>query len=221
MGAFTSLRAVAAPFIGINIDTDQIIPARFLSKPRSGGLSQYLFHDLRFEPNGEERKGFVLNRPAYRKARILVGEENFGCGSSRENAVWAVYDYGFRAVIAPSFGDIFYSNSLKNGLLPVILKPAVVASLLGALMAHPGGSIELDLAAQKLTALDGSAHAFNIDPFSKHCLLNGIDEMDYTLSQMDAINAFERRHAAEQGWTIPSSPQLQMRSIIVANADTS
>jgi 3-isopropylmalate/(R)-2-methylmalate dehydratase small subunit len=193
--AFTSLHAVAAPFVGINVDTDQIIPARFLSKPRSGGCGQYLFHDLRFDEKGREREDFVLNRPVYREARILVGETNFGCGSSRENAVWAVQDHGFRAMIAPSFGDIFYSNSLKNGLLPVILNPVAAASLMAALKAHPGASIAIDLAAQTVTAFDGSVHIFDIDSYSKHCLLSGIDEMTYTLSQMDKIEAFERRHA--------------------------
>ena len=202
MDAFTTLRAAAVPYIGVNVDTDQILPARFLSKPRAGGFGQYLFHDLRFDESGKERAGFVLNQPAFRKARILVGEENFACGSSRENAVWAVSDYGFRAVVASSFGDIFYSNSLKNGLLPVVLKRDAVASIIAGLQAHPGGSIAIDLGAQTVTALDGSTHHFDIDPFSKQCLINGIDEMDYTLSQMDKIDAFERRHAAEMGWTV-------------------
>ncbi len=198
MDAFTSLRAVAVPFGGINVDTDQIIPARFLSKPRSGGCGQYLFHDLRFDENGKERDGFILNHPAYRRARILVGEANFGCGSSRENAVWAVQDYGFRVMIAPSYGDIFYANSLKNGLVPVILEPADVASLISALNAHPGASIAVDLALQTVTAVDGGVHGFDIDPYSKQSLLNGIDEMTHTLSQMDKIEAFERRQTAEQ-----------------------
>lgn len=203
---FTTLRAPAVPFLGANVDTDQILPARFLSKPRSGGFSQYLFHDLRFNEDGTEKPDFVLNREAYRQARILVGEQNFGCGSSRENAVWAVYDYGFRAVVAPSLGDIFRANSLKNGLLPVVVDAGVVASLIASLQAEPGRSVEIDLAAQTLTDVHGAVHSFDIDAFSKHCLLNGIDELDYTLSQMDQIDAFERRHAAEQGWDIPAGP---------------
>ncbi len=205
MEPFKILRAPAVPVSGVNIDTDQILPARFLSKPRAGGFAQYLFHDLRFDDNGDERRGFVLNRPEYKAARILVGEENFGCGSSRENAVWAIYDYGFRAVIAPSFGDIFRSNSLKNGLLPVVLESAEVASIIEALRANPERQVEVDLASERVTNPNGDVHTFAIDPFSKHCLLNGVDELDYTLSQMDQIEEFERRHAEENGWPVPPS----------------
>lgn len=201
MEPFQTLRAPAVPFFGANVDTDQILPARFLSKPRAGGFAQYLFHDLRFDEEGRERPDFILNQPQYRESRILVGEQNFGCGSSRENAVWAVSDYGFRAVVASSFGDIFFANSLKNGVLPVVLGQDVIEKLMASLQARRNGAIEIDLAAQTLTDLDGVAHHFDIDPFSKHCLLNGIDELDYTLAQMDQIDAFERRHLAEQGWT--------------------
>ena len=146
---------------------------------------------------------FILNRPDYRQARILVGEDNFGCGSSRENAVWAVCDYGFRAVVAPSFGDIFYSNSLKNGLLPVVMPRDVVSALIASLLVKPDRTIEVDLASQRLTDCEGRSHAFDIDPFSKHCLLEGIDELDYTLAQMDRIDAFARRRAEEEGWAVP------------------
>ena len=197
---FKTLNAPALPYEGVNVDTDQIIPARFLSKPRSGGFAQYLFHDLRFDESGVEKPAFILNHPIYRSSQILVGEQNFGCGSSRENAVWAIADYGFRVVIAPSFGDIFFSNSLKNGLLPVELAPDAVEALLIELQRDPGASIEVDLVAQKVTGPDVKSYGFDIDPFSKHCLLNGIDELDYTLSQIDKIEEFERRHAAEQGW---------------------
>jgi 3-isopropylmalate/(R)-2-methylmalate dehydratase small subunit len=196
---FKTIKAPALPFLGVNVDTDQILPARFLSKPRSGGFGQYLFHDLRFDEQGNEKPNFILNRDAFRQTRIMICERNFGCGSSRENAVWAVYDFGFRAMVAPSFGDIFRANSLKNGLLPVVIDAKVVASLLAALQAAPGSSIEIDLSEQTLTDTNGVEHSFAIDSFSKHCLLNGIDELDYTLSQMDKIDAFERRHAAEQG----------------------
>ena len=199
MEPFKTLKARALPYVGVNVDTDQILPARFLSKPRSGGFAQYLFHDLRFDDEGGEKPGFVLNHPVYRDSQILVGEQNFGCGSSRENAVWAIADYGFRAVIAPSFGDIFSSNSLKNGLLPVRLAEEAVQELLAGLQREPGAAIEVDLAAQTVKGPDGE-YSFDIDPFSKHCLLNGIDELDYTLSQLDKIEEFERRHAAEQGW---------------------
>jgi 3-isopropylmalate/(R)-2-methylmalate dehydratase small subunit len=202
MEPFRTLRAPAVPFVGVNVDTDQILPARFLSKPRDGGFGQYLFHDLRFDESGGERNGFVLNQPAYRAARILVGEENFGCGSSRENAVWAVHDYGFRVVVAPSFGDIFRANSLKNGLLPVVVNSRVVEAVISSLQQQPGRSLEVDLVTQTLTDPEGRVHDFALDPFSRHCLLNGIDELDYTLSQMDKIDAFERRHLAEQEWTL-------------------
>lgn len=211
MEPFKTLHAPALPYVGVNVDTDQILPARFLSKPRSGGFSQYLFHDLRFDDQGAEKPGFVLNEEAYRNARIMVCEDNFGCGSSRENAVWAVYDYGFRAVVAPSFGDIFRANSLKNGLLPVIVHPDIVSSLISALRAEPGRSIEIDLERQTLTDTNGDEHRFEIDAFSKHCLLNGIDEIDYTLSQMDKIDAFERRHAAEERWELPAAGTRAVR----------
>jgi 3-isopropylmalate/(R)-2-methylmalate dehydratase small subunit len=200
MEPFKLLRAVAAPFPGINVDTDQILPARFLSKPRAGGFGQYLFHDLRFDEAGKETMGSGLNQLAFKTAKILVGEQNFGCGSSRENAVWAIHDYGFRAVIAPSFGDIFYNNSLKNGLLPVVVSADAVRIMIQSLQAQPGQMITVDLENQTVTDTVGKAHGFDIDPFSKHCLLKGIDELDYTLSQMDKITAFEQRHFTEEGW---------------------
>lgn len=204
MEPFKTVTATAVPYPGANVDTDQILPARFLSKPRAEGFAQYLFHDLRFDDGGKEREDFVLNTPPYRHGEILVGEDNFGCGSSRENAVWAVADYGFRVVVAPSFGDIFFSNSLKNGLLPVVLKRDAISSIMIQLKEQQGATIEVDLAAQTLTDPNGAVHSFEIDEFSKHCLLNGIDELDYTLSQKDQIDAFEKRHAAEQGWTLPA-----------------
>jgi 3-isopropylmalate/(R)-2-methylmalate dehydratase small subunit len=203
--AFKTLRGTAVPYPGVNVDTDQILPARFLSKPRAGGFAQYLFHDLRFDDSGKEREAFVLNRPPYREARILVGEENFGCGSSRENAVWAVHDFGFQVVIAPSFGDIFFSNSLKNGLLPIRLDRQVVASIMTALREQQGATVEIDLAAQTVKDPNGDVHHFEIDAFAKHCLLNGIDELDYTLAQLDRIAQFEGAHAAEQDWTKPDT----------------
>ncbi len=185
MQRFTTLEAVAMPIAQPNVDTDQIIPARFLQKLRKDGFGQYLFHDLAENPD------FVLNRPAYREARILVAEQNFGCGSSRENAVWALYDRGFRVVIAPSFGDIFFTNCLKNGLLPVVLPTDVVDDLLPSLR---GQSLKVDLESQLVTLPDGAGHHFDIDPFARHCLLNGIDELDYTLSLMQEIAAFERSY---------------------------
>jgi 3-isopropylmalate/(R)-2-methylmalate dehydratase small subunit len=156
-----------------------------------------LFRDLRFSADGGERPEFVLNRDGFRGARIVVGERNFACGSSRENAVWALHDYGFRAAIAPSFGDIFRNNCIKNGMLPVVLPGNVVAGLLVQLQATPGAEVRIDLPSQTVTLPDGSCHDFEIDPFAKHCLLNGVDEMAFTLSQADEIVAFENRYGRE------------------------
>jgi 3-isopropylmalate/(R)-2-methylmalate dehydratase small subunit len=194
---FTGLTSVAAPFDRPNIDTDQIIPARYLQKPRDGTLGQYLFHDLRFKPDGTSDPLFVLNQPAYREGEILVAAQNFGCGSSRENAVWALQDYGFRAAIAPSFGDIFRNNSLKNGFLPIVLPGDVIGGLLSLLRERPGEMVSVDLAAERVRLPDGTVHRFEIDPFARHCLLNGIDELAFTLSQIEEVEAFERRYGRE------------------------
>ena len=175
-----------------NIDTDQIIPARFLQKPRRDGCGPWLFHDLRYSPTGEENSGFVLNQRRYRAARILVAGDNFGCGSSRENAVWALYDYGFRAVIAPGFGDIFFNNCLKNGLLPFRLPRNVVDDLLAA---DSQQIVKVDLNAQTVSFGETQV-CFEIDPFAKHCLLNGVDELGYTMTRMDEIADFERQYEA-------------------------
>ncbi|HUA78378.1 MAG TPA: 3-isopropylmalate dehydratase small subunit [Acetobacteraceae bacterium] len=197
MRRFTKLTSVAVPFDRPNIDTDQVIPARYLQKPRDGTLGQYLFHDLRFGPDGAPDPTFVLNQPAFRDAAVLVAAQNFGCGSSRENAVWALQDYGFQAAIAPSFGDIFRNNSLKNGLLPVVLPENVVSGLLGYLREEPGAMVAIDLEAERVTLPDGTMHRFEIDPFARHCLLNGVDELAFTLSQIGEIEAFERRYGRE------------------------
>jgi 3-isopropylmalate/(R)-2-methylmalate dehydratase small subunit len=200
MEAFQRLDAVAVPMPVPNVDTDQIIPARFLRKPRKEGYGQYLFHDLRFDDGGREKPDFALNRPPYRGARILVADKNFGCGSSREHAVYALWDYGFRAVIAPSFGDIFYENSFKNGFLPIVLPVERAAALCRTLEAKPGAQLVVDLAAQTVTAPDGTRHAFEIDGFRKECLLRGIDELDLTLSHRAEIEAFERKQAQAVPW---------------------
>ena len=200
MEKFQRVQATAVPIDSANVDTDQIIPARFLRKPRKAGTALFLFHDLRFNDDGSEKPAFVLNRPAFRGASILVAERNFGCGSSRENAVYALYDYGFRAVIAPSFGDIFYNNCFKNGLLPIVLPAAAAASLRAALNAKPGAQIAVDLAAQKVVGPDGASHAFEIDPFRKHCLLEGVDEIGFTLGFDKEITAFEKAHAQGLSW---------------------
>jgi 3-isopropylmalate/(R)-2-methylmalate dehydratase small subunit len=199
MQAFKNLDAVAAPIARPNVDTDQIVPARFLRKPRSGGFGNYLFHDVRLDKDGRERD-FVLNKPPYRDAKILVAERNFGCGSSREAAVYALWDYGIRAVVAPSFGDIFFGNSLVNGLLLIVLPPADVAALIGALEANPGAHMGIDLSAQTVAGADGKTYRFDIDAYRKRCLLEGLDELAFTLSQRDAIKAFEQKHAATMPW---------------------
>jgi len=187
MEPFTHLSAVALPLARANVDTDQIVPARYLQKPRSDNFGDYLFRDVREDP------AFVFNRDAYRGARIVVAERNFGCGSSREHAVWALYDHGFRAAIAPSFGDIFATNAMKNGFLPIVLPEATVTQLLEQLDARAGARIVVDLPAQVVRAPDGVEHAFEIDAFAKHCLIEGLDEISYTLTLLPEIEAYEAR----------------------------
>ena len=200
MEPFTRLSAVAAPMDLPNIDTDRVIPARFLRKPREAGFGPLLFHDVRFEADGAEKADFVLNRPAYREARILVTAENFGCGSSREMAVWALVDYGIRVVIGPSFGDIFFENCFKNGALAVVLPADVAAGLRRALEEVPGTTLTVDLDMQTITGPDGAPIAFEIDAFRKHGLLTGQDEVEMTLARLPAIEAFEARRRDEMPW---------------------
>jgi 3-isopropylmalate/(R)-2-methylmalate dehydratase small subunit len=192
---FERIEAVAVPLALSNIDTDQIIPARFLQKPRKDGYADFLFRDLRYDGSGAPKPAFVLNKPASASARILVAGRNFGCGSSREGAVYALWDYGFRTVIAPSFGDIFYNNALKNGFLPVVLPQSEIDELLALLANAPGAKLKVDLAAQSVTSPAGTVRRFEIDPFIKQCLLRGVDELDYTLSLGNEIAAFEARAA--------------------------
>jgi 3-isopropylmalate/(R)-2-methylmalate dehydratase small subunit len=197
MEPFTSLRAVALPIAQPNFDTDQILPARFLQKPRALNFGEFLFRDLRYRSDGTENPDFVLNQPAYRSARIVLGEANFGCGSSREHAVWALFDYGIRAVIAPSMGDIFMSNAAKNGLLTIVLPAPTVAGMIEATLATPGLQIAVDLEAQTVALCgsgEGTPHRFDIDAYRKKCLLSGLDELGYTLTQLDKIESFERSY---------------------------
>ena len=197
MTPFVRLTETAVPLARPNLDTDQIIPSRFLSRDRDDGtMGEVLFRDLRFTADGAEKPSFILNQEPYRHGKIVVGERNFACGSSREHAVWALLDHGVRVVLAPSFGDIFYTNSLKNGLLPIRLPGAVIGPLLEWLVREPG-DIDIDLPSQKVRLPDGSAHDFDIDPYSKQCLLNGLDDIDYTLSQLGHIEAFEQRYGRE------------------------
>jgi 3-isopropylmalate/(R)-2-methylmalate dehydratase small subunit len=200
MRAFTKVTAGAAPMDLPNIDTDRIIPARFLRKPKGPEYAGFLFHDVRFDADGNEREDFVLNQGPFRNAKVMVVSDNFGCGSSREAAVWTLEAWGIRAVIAPSLGDIFHENCYKNGLLPVILPAAVVAGLRAQLHAHPGASITVDLESQTVTAPDGTAHRFEVDPFRKQALLTGQDEIALTLGYEKEIAAFEARHARAMPW---------------------
>jgi 3-isopropylmalate/(R)-2-methylmalate dehydratase small subunit len=195
MDPFTKVTAVAAPLDLPNIDTDRVIPARFLRRPqdRYAGL---LFHDVRFDDEGHEREDFVLNQAPFREAKVLVVADNFGCGSSREAAVWALQAHGIRSVIAPSLGDIFHENCYKNGLLPVILAPEIVTDLRAQLHANPGATMTVDLERQAVIAPDGRAHRFEVDAFRKQALLSGQDEIALTLSYEKEIAAFEARRAA-------------------------
>jgi len=202
MRAFTSLTAVAAPLDLTNVDTDRIVPARFLRKAKGPEYGRYLFHDLRFTPDGAEEPSFVLNQRPYRGAQILVTGDNFGCGSSREMAVWALDAYGIRVVVAPSLGDIFHQNCFKNGLLPVILPAPTTGTLRHALHAHPGATLSVDLATQTVVAPDGLAHRFEIDPFRKQMLLTGQDEIALTRGWERQIAEFEMRQAAEAPWVL-------------------
>jgi len=204
MQPFTRLTAVAVPIDLPNVDTDRVIPARFLHKDRSvPDYASFLFRDVRFNADGSEKTEFVLNQPGFRGAQIVVANENFGCGSSREAAVWALAAYGVRSVIAPSLGDIFHQNCFKNGLLPVILPSDVVADLRRQLHAQPGLSITVDLEAQTVTAPDGARHPFDVDAFRKEMLLSGRDEIGLTLGYEAQIAEFEARHAREMAWAVP------------------
>ena len=193
MEPFILLRSNAVPLARDNIDTDQIIPARFLARPRDDDHGINFFRDLRFDAAGNEIPEFPLNRPTWRDARIILGGRNFACGSSRENAVWALHGWGARAVIAPSFGDIFAINAVKNGVLPIILPAEAVSALIAASIATPEAEIAIDLPAQTVTAPDGTVHRFEIDPFAKRSLLEGLDELAFTMTHEDDIAAFERR----------------------------
>ena len=188
---FTSVTAIAAPYEPVNVDTDQIIPARFLKAPRKEGYGRYLFHDLREDPN------FVLNRPPYDRARILVANENFGIGSSREGAAYAFFDAGFRAIIAPSYGDIFFNNCLKNGIVPARLPVDTCRELRRRITQAPGTEITVDLQTQ---LVDGE-HAFVVDPFFREMLLQGVDEIGLTLTMLPEIEAFERAYSSRAPWT--------------------
>jgi 3-isopropylmalate/(R)-2-methylmalate dehydratase small subunit len=200
MEPFARLDATAMPLGVPNIDTDQIIPARFLWRKRQDGWGHLLFHDQRFNDAGAPKPDFVLNRDAYREARIVVADRNFGCGSSREHAVWALYDFGIQAVVAPSFGDIFFNNSFQNGLLPVVLPAERVAALRALLEQSPGSHVAIDLEAQTVMGPDGAIDRFEIDPFRKECLLAGTDDISFTLGHRARIAEFENAYEAKVRW---------------------
>lgn len=203
MQPFTRLTAIAAPYDPINVDTDQIIPARFLKYPRSGGYGQFLFHDVRRTDDGTQRSEFVLNQPQFRDAKILVANTNFACGSSREGAVYALSDVGIRSVVAPSFGDIFYNNCQKNGLVPVRLDAKVCDHLRALLAAKPGTELTVDLEQQLVIEPDGTQHAFTLDAFGREMILKGVDELGLTLSLLNEIEAFERSYQQQAPWVAP------------------
>lgn len=200
MEKFTQLTGVAAPLPMINVDTDMIIPKQFLKTTKRSGLGQHLFDEMRYTAEGEEIEGFVLNKASYRDAKILIAGENFGCGSSREHAPWAIADFGIRCVIAPSFADIFYNNCFKNGILPIVLPQAQVDLLLDDAERGANAVIEIDLENQTIKGPDGGSVSFEIDPFRKHCLSNGLDDIGLTLQKEDKISAFEERRAVSAPW---------------------
>ncbi|MBV9117385.1 MAG: 3-isopropylmalate dehydratase small subunit [Acetobacteraceae bacterium] len=200
MEKFTTLTGVAAPLPMANVDTDKIIPARFLKTIKRSGLGVHLFDTLRYDPQGSERPEFVLNQEPYRHAQILIAHENFGCGSSREHAPWALLDFGIRCVIAPDFADIFYNNCFKNGILPVRLPRAVCDTLIEDAKLGGNARLTVDLARQVVVRPNGEEIGFEVDPFRKHSLLEGLDDIGQTLRHADAIDRFEVRRRAEQAW---------------------
>jgi len=209
MKAFTQLNGLVCPIDRANVDTDAIIPKQFLKSIKRSGFGPYLFDEWRYTDQGEPgmdcsnrplRPDFVLNQPRYRGAQILLARDNFGCGSSREHAPWAIEDYGFRAIIAPSYADIFFGNCYKNGIVPIVLPAAAVDKLFAECAASEGYRLNVDLASQTVTTPSGESYGFDITPHRKHCLLNGLDEIALTLHHADEIRAFEIRHKAAQPW---------------------
>ena len=201
MEKFTKLTGVAAPMPLVNIDTDMIIPKQFLKTIKRTGLGANLFDEMRFDRDGNEIEDFVLNQPAYREARILVAGDNFGCGSSREHAPWALLDFGIRCVISTSFADIFYNNCFKNGILPIKLSKEQVDALMEDAERGSNARMTVDLEEQTVTGSDGEVHGFEIDPFRKHCLLNGLDDIGLTAeTAASAIDAYEARTAERRPW---------------------
>ncbi|OFX07564.1 MAG: 3-isopropylmalate dehydratase small subunit [Alphaproteobacteria bacterium RIFOXYD12_FULL_60_8] len=200
MQKFTTLTGVAACMRLVNIDTDMIIPKGFLKTIKRSGLGKHLFDEMRYDEQGAEKPDFVLNQPAYRNAKVLVAGDNFGCGSSREHAPWAIADFGIRCVISTSFADIFYNNCFKNGILPIRVSKDDLEKLMDDAERGANATLTVDLEAQEIHGPDGGVVTFDIDPFRKHCLLNGLDDIGLTLQKKDQIAAFEAKRAASQPW---------------------
>ena len=200
MDKFTTLTGVAAPMPLVNIDTDMIIPKQFLKTIQRSGLGKNLFDEMRYTQDGAEIPEFVLNQPAYRKSEIIVAGDNFGCGSSREHAPWALLDFGIRCVISTSFADIFFNNCFKNGILPVVLPQDAVDHLMDDARKGANARISVDLESQTVTASDGTTFKFEVDAFKKHCLMNGLDDIGLTLEKAAAIDSFEAKNATLRPW---------------------
>ena len=200
MQKFTALTGIAAPMPLVNIDTDMIIPKQFLKTIARTGLGKNLFDEMRYTQDGAEIPDFVLNQPAYRSAEILVAGDNFGCGSSREHAPWALLDFGIRCVISTSFADIFYNNCFKNGILPIVMPQDVVDTLMADARKGANARVTVDLAAQTVTTSDGQSFGFDIDSHRKHCLINGLDDIGLTLEKASAINSYEQKAALSRPW---------------------
>jgi 3-isopropylmalate/(R)-2-methylmalate dehydratase small subunit len=199
MQKFTTLSGTAAPLPMVNVDTDMIIPKQFLKTIKRTGLGKNLFNDMRFTQDGKEIANFVLNQPAYRHAEILIVGDNFGCGSSREHAPWALLDFGIRCVIAPSFADIFFNNCFKNGVLPIVLPQEKINQLME--VAKKGGKLTIDLEHQTVSAYpENTGFSFDVDPFRKHCLLNGLDDIGLTEQHVAEIDTYEKRQKTERAW---------------------
>jgi 3-isopropylmalate/(R)-2-methylmalate dehydratase small subunit len=200
MEKFAKFSGIAAPMPLVNIDTDMIIPKQFLKTIKRSGLGINAFAEMRYKSDGSEVEDFVLNKPAYRESSILVAGDNFGCGSSREHAPWALSDFGIKVVVSTSFADIFFNNCFKNGMLPIILPAEQVEILMNDSEKGSNARIEVDLEAQTITSSDGDVFSFEVDPFKKHCLLNGLDDIGLTMEKSSSIDAFEKKLEIEQPW---------------------
>ena len=200
MEKFTTLTGVAAPMDIINVDTDMIIPKQFLKTIQRSGLGVHAFSEMRYNPDGSENPDFVLNKPAYREAKVLVAGDNFGCGSSREHAPWAILDFGIRCVISTSFADIFYNNCFKNGILPIVLPQEDVDKLMDDAGRGANATVTVDLESQTITGPDGGEVKFEMDPFRKKCLMEGLDDIGLTMEKSAAIDSFESQASAARPW---------------------